>query len=908
MDADRWNRIEALFEQAAELEPDARAAFLTAATADDPALREEVEALLAADADADAYLGRLNAEFVGPALKSALAQRDALIGSEVGPYRVLRMIGQGGMGAVYLAERADGAFAQTVALKLVRPGLAPDLTRRFLAERRILARLEHPNIARLIDGGVTTDGRPWLAMEYAAGEPITDYCDRKQLSVNERLALFEEVCEAVTFAHRNLVVHRDLKPSNILVTESGPGSTVKLLDFGIAKLMEDDATAFAVAETRTGVRVMTPEYAAPEQVRGEPVSTATDVYALGVLLYELLTGRRPYRLASRVRHEVERAILEDEPTRPSTAVAEPLPETERTTTPETLSQTRRADTAALRRRLSGDLDQIVLTALRKEPDRRYGSAEAFADDVRRHLDGQPVKAQPDTAGYRARKFVRRHRGSVAAAALVFVALAAGLGIALWQADRAAAEALRAQTEAAKAREVTAFLVDLFETNNPNESRGDAIPVRDVLERGAARILDDLDGEPDVQAALLSAIGEVYRKLGNYERADSLLRMAVASRRELAATDPEARRGLGESLLFLGSVRREEGAYAEALALVREADSLTTLVLGPRHAATLTVRNERAMTLQQNGQPDEAAALLREVIAVGEEELDPDSDELATYRVNIGGMLAEVGELDEARPPLEQGIRTFRTVFGPDDPRTVAATSTLAYVLKSTGAFDEAEEAYRSVIASLAVSYGPKHPAVSFVTNNLASLLKERGDYEEADSLYARAVANIREVMGPEHPAVLVLEFNRADLARRRGDLDAAEAAHRAVLEARERILGPEHPDVAGSYYEVAKLHLARADTTGAEPLLRRAIAIYEPQVGTDNVATAEAYRTLGDLLSRRGRFKEADALLLSAYETFLLKRGRDHDETREAASMLAAHYRRWNKPDEAARYQSIATE
>ena len=907
MDADRWNRIEALFEQAAELEPAARAAFLTAEIGDDPTLRAEVEALLEADADADTYLGRLSDKIVGPALEAALAQRDVLIGSAVGPYRVLRMIGQGGMGAVYLAERADGAFAQTVALKLVRPGLAPDLTTRFLAERRILARLQHPNIARLIDGGVTADGRPWLAMEYADGEPITDYCDRKQLSVNERLALFEQVCEAVTFAHRNLVVHRDLKPSNILVAEDREESTVKLLDFGIAKLLEDGDT-LAVAATRTGMRVMTPEYAAPEQVRGEPMSTATDVYALGVLLYELLTGRRPYHLASRVRREVERAILEDEPTRPSTAVAEPLPEAERTTTPDTLSQARRADTASLRRRLAGDLDQIVLTALRKEPDRRYGSAEAFAADVRRHLEGQPVKALPDTAGYRARKFVRRHRGGVAAAALVFVALAGGLGVALWQAGRAEAEALRAQTEAAKAREVTTFLVDLFETNNPNESRGDAIPVRDVLERGAARVLEDLDGEPDVQAALLSAIGEVYRKLGNYERADSLLRIAVASRRELAAADADVRRGLAESLLFLGSVRREEGAYAEALKLVREADSLTTLVLGPRDPTTLTVRNELAMILQQNGQPDEAAALLREVIAVGEAELDPDGDDLATYRVNLGGMLAEVGELDEARPPLEQGIRTFRTVFGPDDPRTVAATSSLAYVLKSTGAFEEAEEAYRRVIASLAVSYGPNHPAVSFVTNNLATLLKERGAYDEADSLYTRAVTNIREVMGADHPAVLVLEFNRADLARRRGDLDAAEAAHRAVLEARQRILGPEHPDVAGSSYEVAQLRLAQGDDDAAEPLLRRAIAIYEPQVGLDNVATAEAYRALGDLLSRRGSYAEADTLLLSAYETLLLKRGREHKETREAASTLQHHYERWGKSEDAARYRAVAQE
>ena len=908
MTSDRWDRIETLFEQAADLPPGDRAAFLDDTCrapdgAPDPALREEVEVLLAADGDAERYLGRLSEDVLGPALGAALAGRDPLTGTHVGPYRVDRRLGQGGMGTVYLAERADGAFEQRVALKLVRPGLAPELSTRFRAERSILARLDHPHIARLLDGGIMADGRPWLAMECVEGESIIDWADRRQLSVNARLALFATVCGAVAYAHRNLVVHRDLKPSNILVTDDG---TVKLLDFGIAKLLADDAP-FTVAETRSGVQVMTPEYAAPEQVRAEPVTVATDVYALGVLLYELLTGRRPYALPGRVRHEVERAILEEEPTRPSTAVAEPLATASGevpTSTPDALRQARRSDTAALRRRLEGDLDQIVLTALRKEPERRYGSADALADDIHRHLEGLPVSAQPDTVGYRARKFARRHRLGLAAAALVFLALAAGLGVALWQAGRAEAEAARARTEAAKAREVTAFLLDLFETNDPDEARGDTIPVRALLERGAARIAEGLHSEPDVQAALLSTIGEVYRKLGNYKRADSLLSLSLAARRDLATGDPSARRGLAETLLFLGSLRREEGTYPVALRLLREADSLVTRTLGPRDPLALTVGNELAMTLQQSGQPTQGAALLRQVVEVGDEELQPNDTDLATYRVNLGSLLAEVGELEAARPLLEEGTRVLRAELGPEDPKTVSSMNGLAYVLKSTGAYDEAEEAYRAVLRTLPTIYGPAHPAVAFVTNNLASLLKERGAYDEADTLYARAAALLEAALGPEHLATLVLRFNQADLVRRRGDLGAAEAGHRAVLEARRRALGPEHPDVAGSSYEVARLRLARGNAAEAELLLRQAHAIYGQHVGSDRVATAEVEQELGRLLGRQGDYAEADTLLRRAYQTFASKRGAEHEQTRQAAQALVELYKAWGRPDRAAAFQA----
>ena len=402
----RWQQIEALFEAVLEEAPEDRTAFLADACGDDQALREEVEALLEADAQGGDFLHEVGERLFTPTTP-ALPER-------IGIYAVDARIGQGGMGTVYRAHRADGAYEQEVAIKVLKQPDHAEHTQRFLAERQILARLSHPHIARLLDGGLTDAGQPYLVMEYVDGQPLTTYCDERRLSINERLALFCTVCDAVQYAHRNLVVHRDLKPSNILVTADGK---VKLLDFGIAKLLDPDPGAFgqAMPVTKTGLQVLTPEYASPEQVTAAPITTASDVYQLGILLYELLTGQRPYRLPSRLAHEVVRVILEEEPTRPSTAV---------TRTAET--GTRRATPDQLRRRLSGDLDVIVLAALRKEPERRYSSAEALAADVQRHLEGMPVEAHAESTLYRLHKFMGRHRWAVAAV-LAFVMLLTAYG-------------------------------------------------------------------------------------------------------------------------------------------------------------------------------------------------------------------------------------------------------------------------------------------------------------------------------------------------------------------------------------------------------------------------------------------------------------------------------------------------
>lgn len=459
-------QLHALFDELLDLDEMDRAGRLRALGEGDPELHARLAALLEAHRDADDRLRDYEQAM-------ARVARTAAAGRRVGAWRLLEEIGHGGMGVVYLAERADGQFEQRAAIKLLRFGLTQDdLVRRFLTEREILASLQHPHIARVLDGGVTDDGTPWFAMEYVEGEPITDHCESRGLSIEQRLELFERVCRVIQHAHNRLIIHRDLKPSNILV---GGDDTPRLLDFGLAKVLEDPAGE--VTSTHPGRRWLTLEYASPEQVRAETLTTASDTYQLGLILYEMLAGRRPYTVEGLSPGDAESVICEQEPSRPSTAVSTadrdattPLP----------------ADPGKLGRRLKGDLDTIVMKALQKDPDRRYASAEALADDIRRHLNGRLILARPDTIGYRTRKFVERNRWAVGAAALVFVSLLAGLAGTLSQARRATANARDAVAAQRRAEEVTDFLIGLFEANDPSVAQGDTITARELLERGVAQ--------------------------------------------------------------------------------------------------------------------------------------------------------------------------------------------------------------------------------------------------------------------------------------------------------------------------------------------------------------------------------------------------------------------------------------
>ena len=544
MEPERWRRVEELLHAALDLPAAGRQAFLKEACGDDAALAAEVESLIRADEHAGAFLGR------------PLLEETAVAGRRIGPYRLERKLGEGGMSAVHLALRDDDQYRRQVAIKLMRFGMdSEDQLRRFRAERQILAELEHPNIARLYDGGTTEEGLPYLVMEFVEGESIDAWCDRRRLTVRQRLELFRTVCTAVSTAHQNLVVHRDLKPSNILVTADG---VPKLLDFGIAKLLDPRRPPAEVEPTARWLRVMTPSYASPEQARGKPITTASDVYSLGVLLYQLITGRLPHRLGDLTPEEVERVLAEQEPEKASAAVASNADLRD-------IAHRRGAGTAELQRQLAGDLDNVVAMALRKEPSRRYGSAERLAEDLRRHLAGLPVTAHPGSFGYRAGKFLRRNRLAVAVtSAFVAVVIAAAVLLGL-QSARVIRERDEAQRERDKARRVAAFLEGIFEASDPGQAQGATPTARQILDRGAERI-DDAGKGSDVQAALMNTLGRIYRNLGAVERSEELLTGALTIRREvLGPAHPE----VAESLHDLGELHYMRGSFAEGETLLRE---------------------------------------------------------------------------------------------------------------------------------------------------------------------------------------------------------------------------------------------------------------------------------------------------------------------------------------------------
>src|SRR5947207_8809523 len=492
---ERWKRVEAVFEQALELPQDQRAAFLQENCNSDAEVRREVESLLSSHERAGNFIDQPSLFFGDDTLRDNGSTLQA--GELIGSYRIVRELGRGGMGAVYLAERADEQYKKRVAIKLIKRGMDTDaVLRHFRNERQILAGFDHPNIARLFDGGTTDDGLPYFVMEYVAGLPINEYCAAHKISLVERLKLFREVCAAVSYAHRHTVIHRDIKMSNILVTNDG---TPKLLDFGIAKILQPSGGPEALM-TMTGVRPMTPEYASPEQVRGEPVTTASDVYSLGIALYELLVGRSPYHFTSRSPLDIAREITDTEPPRPSTAVVR--------------GEEAKLNATGIRnsKALKGDLDNIVLMALRKEPERRYQSVEQFSEDIGRHLTARPVLARKDTTGYRAGKFVRRNKIATAAASLVFLSLLSGIVATTWEAQQAKAEKARAERRFNDVRQLAHSV--LFDYHDAIKNLPGATRVRERLVKDALNYLDSLAGEATGDPALQRELAAAYERVGD----------------------------------------------------------------------------------------------------------------------------------------------------------------------------------------------------------------------------------------------------------------------------------------------------------------------------------------------------------------------------------------------------------
>ncbi|MEO0560361.1 MAG: serine/threonine-protein kinase, partial [Bacteroidota bacterium] len=812
------------------------------------------------------------------------ADRDPVVGSRIGPWAVGERIGKGGMGAVYRAERADGAYERTVALKLLRPG--PDaigLAERLRAERQILAGLEHPNIARLYDGGLTPDGLPYLALEYVDGLPLTTYATTHQLDVRARIELTLQVCDAVSHAHRHLVVHRDLKPSNVLVTPEG---SARLLDFGIATLLDTDDL-----KTRTGVRALTPAYAAPEQVLGASVTTATDVYALGVLLYELLAGKRPYDLSEATASEVERMVCEQIPPRPS-AVAAP-------------------DRA---RTLTGDLDTIVLKALAKEPERRYDGAAELATDLRRHLEGLPVAARPATVGYRLRSYVRRHRVGVAAASLVVLALVGGLGASLWQAQEA-------RTERQKAERVNDFLQEMLASANPFGGR--TLSMDEVMAAATRRAGDELADEPELQAAVHHTLGTTYHSLGQIPAADSLLELALSTRRTLHGDrHPET----AATLHALGVLARDQTDYVRsdsllqlALAVRRQHPGDSDLELG----ATLL---QLGITAQRANDAEMAETYLKEAIALRGASSDTDAGEavealghlyhregryvesdsvlgiadqqvtqhLGSLHPRRGSILVNrawnryyLGDLEAVRPLLDSSLAIREAALGPDHPNVATTLNDLGWLHADQGRPDLAEANYRRALAITRSAFGDEHSNVPTMINNIAVLYRDRGDYEDARALLEEALSIQTRQLGDDHPDLAYAYNNLARVAKEQGNATEAIRLFQRGLDLRRAGLPEGHVDIGTSLSSLADAYATWEQYEDALPLAREAVEIKRAALGPDHANTAVVEMVLGEVLVGAGRFEEASQVLTQAQSTYVGINGSDNAIAERIASALA---------------------
>ena len=777
-DATRLRRRRALevFSEACDLEGADRDAYVLEACGGDGELRRAVQAMLSVDEEPlsllDHGLGVLDASAPPP--------------DDVGGYRVVGELGRGGMGVVYAAERADGTFEKTVALKVVSAAAASDESaRRFDRERRVLARLEHPGIARLLDGGVTPDGRPYFIMERVEGDPITDYADGRGLGLEARLRLMLQACDAVAYAHRLLIVHRDLKPSNVFV-EDGP--RVKLLDFGIAKALDDDDDDL----TRTG-GALTPAYAAPEQVSGDPVTASTDVYALGVMLYELLVGRRPYSFPSRAIAEVARVVREAQPTRPSDATQT---ETAALEDADTVSRTWTAPPRALR----GDLDAIVLKALRKEPERRYATASDLADDLRRHLEGRSVEARGDGWGYRASRFVRRNRVAVAGAAALVIALLGGAGAVLWQARETAREAERANA-------TLDYVLGMFETVDPVALEGGEIRPADLIRPGLQRAAA-LDSQPLVQASLLEGLGRLSVSLGLFAMADSVLTRAVEVRRAAQGSDhPD----LGEPLTWLVRSRTAERRYDNALEA--GAESVRVLRSARRPDALARAEIALAQVHYRRRQDLQATALYRAALGRA---VEPATRTEAM--LGLATQYVEADSLEAALPLYQRATRLAEQTFGPTDPRTADALYEHAEAVQANDT-DAARRLHERALEVYERAYG-------------------RGDYRTARSLYTLAILL--------HPT----------------DLEGAERYYRSALEAyNASTLESDH--LWRDYVRVGLGGLLLETNRPAEalPHLEAGAASFAETFGADDPSTQSARTQHASALVQTGRVEDGIARL-----------------------------------------------
>ncbi len=823
MEQTRWYKVKELFAEAADLEPQAREAFLDSACDGDSELRAEIDSLLA-ESEAEEHLIEVHSVDLARRLS---ANGDNSKGRKIGHYTIIEELGRGGMGTVYLAERSDGEFKQRVALKLVRQTIADAETeKRFRREREILASLNHPFIAQLHDGGVSENGEPYFAMEYVDGKPLLEYADEHGLTTDERLALFLKVCSAVAYAHRNLTIHRDLKPSNILVAADG---NPKLLDFGLAKILDENVGD--QEQTATQYRAFTPAYASPEQILGKKVTTASDVYSLGVVLYELLTGEKPFHFEGKSLDELVQTLTDTEPLKPSS-----------------LNKTT-AD-------IEGDIDNIVLKCLQKEPERRYGSVEEFSADIERHRNGLPVTARPNTAAYLASRFFKRNKIAVSATALIIVALALGLTLAMWQASVA-------RRESAKSDAVNEFLQKMLMTADPQSSvggkKGLQATIIDILTEAERRLESgDLADQPDVRAELRYVVGSGYMAQGDYDSADRMLKQALAE--QTAIFGPDSPRLVKTAMAVAGLfVIKADYANADRLYTQKESQMRDEYRRGAIDvSAYVGALSDYSLSRRAQGDSKHAEKLLREGLLISE----------------------------------AHGLES----------RSAFTRSLLTLILLDQGKFDEAESIQNAQIAKLQVA-GTETAEYCAALTLLGSIQMEKGDLNNALANLQAAEKMYRNLYGPNHTPIFDNLRLQAQAEYLKGDYASANQKIALVLEKYRQNASEKYISFATAL-TVQGLILNKLDeSAAAETVLRNALSLREANLPPGHFMTALTKGALGEVLADGRKFDVAESLLLESYGSLKANQANENLRVQMAKLRLAKLYTAWGRQDLAQNYR-----
>ncbi|HUQ82288.1 MAG TPA: serine/threonine-protein kinase [Gemmatimonadaceae bacterium] len=880
MKVSRWERVQTLFHLAADLPVDERGGYVRSECEDDPSVADEVLAMLDEDARGDSLLDRDVSHLARAVLDTATTP--VLPIDSFGPYRITSMLGEGGMGVVYLADRAD--LGSRAAIKILRDAwLSPARRERFAAEQRTLAQLNHPSIARLYDADTLPDGTPWFVMEYVEGVPLTAYCDTHASPIAARLRLFREVCEAVQHAHRHAIIHRDLKPSNILVTADG---TVKLLDFGIAKQIE---SLDGADQTRTGLRAMTPAYAAPEQVRAGRLGIHTDVYSLGVVLYELLVGRLPFDVAGKSASEVERLIVEVEPERPSAAARR---------TPALPVGTSRAQSAS--KPQWADLDVLCLTAMHKDPVRRYGSVEALIRDVDHYLGGEPLEARPDTLGYRSAKFVRRNWREVTTAALV---LAAVVGLTVFYAIRLTGARNAALAEAARTQRIQRFMLDMFRGNEDDAvGPADSLRVVTLVDRGAAQVRT-LDVEPAVQAELFETLGSIYRSLGKLSPADSLLRASLEQRRRLFGGNHPS---VAASLVALGELRLSQAEFDSAEALIRGGLAIAKRGAAPNDPVVAKATNSLGQVLYDRGSYAEAEKILKEAARLYTRG-DTVTPGLASSLTNLANTYFYLGNYAVADSLNKRALEMDRHLYGARHAYVADVLINLGAIRQEQGQYVDAERYYREALEINTGWYGTNHPETASNLTALGRALVSQKRLADAEGVLAQALAISERVYGPVHPRVASAVNEIARVKQNQDKLDEAEAGYRRMVDIYKSVYNDKHYLISVALSNLAGVFQARKDYARAEATFREAIARYEGLLPPDHQLFGIARVRLGRALRLQGRFADGERESMAGFGILMKQATPSPTWVQWARADLALDYDSLGRAAEAVKIRADST-